>query len=122
MLILAFFGILLGTNGATSLSVIPPGPKFQAVAQLFYGYGYAGPFFLDYEKPFTDCGLKEFEEALQEYEFLDNLDSGIPTPVLTYYTTKFNHEMKRKVSCIVSIKQTQIALTNYLSNEMDSYK
>ena len=47
--------------------------------------------------------MKEFEEALQECEFLDNPDSGIPIPVLTYYTTKFNHEMKQKVSRIVSI-------------------
>jgi hypothetical protein len=40
------------------------GPKFQIAAQLMYGYGYAGPFFLDYERPTLRCGLPDYEEAL----------------------------------------------------------
>jgi hypothetical protein len=67
-----------------------------------YGYGYVTPFSFEYEANRLSCGIKDFDEALEEYSFLDNPDPETPVALLTYYTTKLNHAFKRKVSCIVS--------------------
>ncbi len=74
----------------------------QASAQALYGVGYVIPFALEYEANRLSCGLRDFDEAFEEFAFIERPAEGTPIALLTYYTTKLNHEIKRKVGCIVS--------------------
>ncbi len=67
-----------------------------------YGVGYVIPFALEYEATRLSCGLRDFDEAFEEFAFIERPAEGTPIALLTYYTTKLNHEIKRKVGCIVS--------------------
>ena len=48
----------------------------SVIAHLSYGYGYAGPWLLEFEEANVNCGLEDLEQVLSEYNFLnDNCDS-----------------------------------------------
>ena len=68
-----------------------------------FGYGYSRPTQELYEPPRLDCGLKDFDKAVKEYDFLDNLDDKTSQSILQYYTTELNRTIKLNLYCIVSI-------------------
>ena len=41
----------------------PESNQILVLAQLLYGYGYVGPFALEYEKTALDCGLFDYEQV-----------------------------------------------------------
>ncbi len=43
------FGIAKATGGTTNWEEVSDGNKIQVFAQILYGYGYWGPFALEYE-------------------------------------------------------------------------
>ena len=97
------FGILKATGGSTDWDQVSNGNKIQVFAQILYGYGYWGPFALEYETSTVDCGVHNFEDALTEYSYVtqyhkDNLD-----PIIgTYFTTELNGKIKENLYCLVS--------------------
>ena len=64
---LATFGVLLNsvdTEGSlTSFMSLPESNQILILAQLMYGYGYVGPFALEYEKSVPTCGIFEYEQV-----------------------------------------------------------
>jgi hypothetical protein len=93
---------MLSLNGVFTLSNVPLGSKIEALAQTIYGYAAVSLFLFEYEANRLSCGIRNFNEALHEYSFLDNPDPDTPVALLTYYSTKLNHAFRRKVGCIVS--------------------
>ncbi len=76
----------------------------QVLAQGLYGYGYSWPYQNSYKAPRVECGLKDYEDVLKEFEFLDNPDSSVDNSVYSYYVTEFSHQAKLKLYCLVSFK------------------
>ena len=64
---IATFGVLLnsmGPDGLTMFMNLPESNQILVLAQLLYGYGYVGPFALEYEKTALDCGLFDYEQVV----------------------------------------------------------
>lgn len=104
----ATFGVLLnsmGPDGLTTFMSLPEGNQILVLAQLMYGYGYVGPFALEYEKTALDCGLLDYEQVEYEYSFIDHGYSEDPA-VLTYFTTEAANQYKKALYCITSRKGT----------------
>jgi len=111
------FGVLKATGGVWDWDQVSNGNKIQVFAQILYGYGYWGPFALEYEDSFVDCGSDNLEEALAEYSYVtqyqrDNLD-----PVIgTYFTTELNGKIKENLYCLISRSSG-----NQEANILDTY-
>ena len=93
-----------GTRGEFNLNKLKGGDKIQVLAQGMYVYGYSRPYVDLYVEPKVDCGPKDFEDILKEFEFLDHPEPGTDKSVLTYYVTEFNHEAKMKLYCLVGFR------------------
>lgn len=111
------FGVLKATAGATDWAQVSNGNRIQVFAQILYGYGYWGPFALEYEDSFVDCGNDNLEEALAEYSYVtqyqrDNLDPLIGT----YFTTELNGKIKENLYCLISKSSG-----NQEANVLDTY-
>merc|ERR1739846_61215 len=104
---LATFGVLLNsvdTEGSlTSFMSLPESNQILILAQLMYGYGYVGPFALEYEKSVPTCGIFEYEQVEYEYSFIDHGYSADPN-VLKYFTTEAATSYKKALYCILSRK------------------
>ncbi len=50
------FGLAAATEGEVELGRLDTGPQIQVAAELLYGYGYWGPFLLQFEDARLDCG------------------------------------------------------------------
>ncbi len=48
---------------------------FQALSSFLYGYGYSRPWQDAYENPILNCGMKDLESALKEYDFLEEIQT-----------------------------------------------
>jgi len=104
----ATFGVLtnsMGPDGLTTFMELPEGNQILVLAQLMYGYGYVGPFALEYEKTALDCGLFDYERVEYEYSFIDHGYSEDPA-VIKYFTTEAANEYKKALYCITSRKGT----------------
>jgi len=103
----ATFGVLLNsvdTEGSlTSFMSLPESNQILILAQLMYGYGYVGPFALEYEKSVPTCGIFEYEQVEYEYSFIDHGYSADPN-VLKYFTTEAATSYKKALYCILSRK------------------
>jgi len=102
----ATFGVLLnsmGPDGLTMFMNLPESNQILVLAQLLYGYGYVGPFALEYEKTALDCGLFDYEQVEYEYSFIDHGYSEDPA-VLSYFTTEAANAYKKALYCITSRK------------------
>jgi len=102
----ATFGVLLnsmGPDGLTMFMNLPESNQILVMAQLLYGYGYVGPFALEYEKTALDCGLFDYEQVEYEYSFIDHGYSEDPA-VLRYFTTEAANAYKKALYCITSRK------------------
>jgi hypothetical protein len=98
------FGIFKATSGALDWNAVSPGNKIQVFAQILYGYGYWGPFALEYEKSIVDCGTFDLERALAEYSYVTSYQSGNLNPTIaTYFTTELNGKIKENLYCLVRI-------------------
>ena len=98
------FGIFKATSGALDWNAVSPGNKIQVFAQILYGYGYWGPFALEYEKSTVDCGTFDLERALAEYSYVTSYQSGNLNPTIaTYFTTELNGKIKENLYCLVRI-------------------
>ena len=98
------FGIFKATNGALDWNAVSSGNKIQVFAQILYGYGYWGPFALEYEKSTVDCGTFDLERALAEYSYVTSYQSGNLNPTIaTYFTTELNGKIKENLYCLVRI-------------------
>ena len=53
----------MGPDGLTMFMSLPESNQILVLAQLLYGYGYVGPFALEYEKTALDCGLFDYEQV-----------------------------------------------------------
>ena len=97
------FGILKATGAATNWIDVSAGNKIQVFAQILYGYGYWGPFALEYEASNVDCGIYDFENALSEYGYVtDYYKANLDPAIATYFTTELNGAIKEKLYCLVS--------------------
>lgn len=83
---------------------------FQVISAAMYGYGYSRPWQDAYEAPRLDCGLKDLEAALAEYDFLDDPDPATATSILEYYTNELNHAIKLNLYCIVRTFLSSLAM------------
>merc|ERR1711935_988060 len=93
------------------------GNKIQVFAQILYGYGYWGPFALEYEKSTVDCGTFDLERALAEYSYVTSYQSGNLNPTIgTYFTTELNGKIKENLYCLISRSSG-----NQVANELDTY-
>jgi hypothetical protein len=111
------FGIFKATSGALDWNAVSPGNKIQVFAQILYGYGYWGPFALEYEKSTVDCGIFDLERALAEYSYVTSYQSGNLNPTIgTYFTTELNGKIKENLYCLISRSSG-----NQVANELDTY-
>ncbi|TRY75004.1 hypothetical protein TCAL_04943 [Tigriopus californicus] len=114
------FGVFNGASGNPNLGELTLAEQIQVTAQLMYGYGYWGPFLLEFEPARLDCDRSDLEEALSEFAFLTDMahnfgylndyagtrpkeqlpDTSDPV-VLQYYTVELNHAIKRNLYCII---------------------
>ena len=97
------FGVLKATGAATNWADVSTGNKIQVFAQILYGYGYWGPFALEYESSNVDCGLYDFENAISAYGYVtDYYKANLDPAIATYFTTELNGAIKEKLYCLVS--------------------
>jgi hypothetical protein len=98
------FGIAKATGGNVNWNEVSTGNKIQVFAQILYGYGYWGPFALEYEESRLKCNRYDLEKAVEEFRFLEdsNTVADLGAPVAQYYATEFNHKIKEKLYCMVS--------------------
>ena len=58
------------TDGSlTSFMSLPESNQILILAQLMYGYGYVGPFALEYEDAMPTCGIFEYEQVYDRITF-----------------------------------------------------
>ena len=58
----------MGPDGLTTFMNLPEGQQILVVAHLMYGYGYVGPFALEYEKTALDCDLFDYEQVCYQFK------------------------------------------------------
>merc|ERR1712051_432901 len=94
------------------------GGKIRVFAQILYGYGYWGPFALEYEPSRVDCGTLDFEATLNEYGYVtDHHGYNSLDPILAnYYIAELNSKIKENLYCL-----TQRSSSNQAANELDAY-
>ncbi len=96
------FGVLKATAGSTNWEDVSTGNKIQVFAQILYGYGYWGPFALEYEKSRVDCGLYDLKSVLDEYGYVVHYEpSNLDATIASYFISELNGAMKEKLYCIV---------------------
>jgi len=112
------FGVMKTTGLATSWDDVSDGNKIQVFAQLLYGYGYWGPFALEYENSRVDCGELDFEATLNEYGYVtDHHGYNSLDPILAnYYIAELNSKIKENLYCLSSRSSS-----NQAANELDAY-
>lgn len=97
------FGILKATAASTNWADVSTGNKIQVFAQILYGYGYWGPFALEYEPSQVTCGKYDLQEALDEYGYVVHYEIDNLNPTIgTYFTTELNGKIKENLYCLVS--------------------
>ena len=64
------FGIASVSGGNPNFGQLGQGEQIQVTAQALYGYGYWGPFLLEFEEARLDCGSYNLDPILSEYGFL----------------------------------------------------
>jgi len=97
------FGVLKATAGSTNWEDVSTGNKIQVFAQILYGYGYWGPFALEYEKSRVDCGLYDLKSVLDEYGYVVHYEpSNLDATIASYFISELNGAMKEKLYCITS--------------------
>ena len=100
------FGVLKATAGSTDWEAVSTGNKIQVFAQILYGYGYWGPFALEYETSRVDCGLSDLERTLYEYGYVTDYNRSDLDPTIgKYFTSELNSAIKENLYCLVSITQ-----------------
>ena len=77
MIFSVVFGVLKTTGASTDWNDVSNGNKIQVFAQILYGYGYWGPFALEYEESSVDCGIPDFEKTLLEYGYVTDYHYNI---------------------------------------------
>ena len=96
------FGVLKATSGSTDWDNVSTGNKIQVFAQILYGYGYWGPFALEYEASKVDCGLSDLERTLYEYGYVTDYDRAALDPKIGgYFTSELNSAIKENLYCLV---------------------
>ena len=96
------FGVLKATAGSTNWADVSTGNKIQVFAQILYGYGYWGPFALEYEASRVDCGLTDVERTVYEYGYITDYSVANLNPTIgTYFTSELNAALKENVYCLV---------------------
>jgi len=112
------FGIIKTAPPGTSWDDVSDGNKIQVFAQILYGYGYWGPFALEYENSRVDCGTLDFEATLNEYGYVtDHHGYNSLDPILAnYYIAELNSKIKENLYCL-----TQRSSSNQAANELDAY-
>ena len=91
------FGVLKATAGSTDWEAVSTGNKIQVFAQILYGYGYWGPFALEYETSRVDCGLSDLERTLYEYGYVTDYNRSDLDPTIgKYFTSELNSAIKEK--------------------------
>ena len=95
------YNIGAGFDGGSTFSQLAAGDKIQVVAQVMYGFGYSRPYMDLYQDPRVSCGLKDYEAALEEFEFLEYPDFSTDVGILSYYASEFNHQLKLDLHCLV---------------------
>ena len=53
---LVSFGVAGAADGNPNLGELNQGQQLLVLAQIMYGYGYWGPFLLEFEQARLDCG------------------------------------------------------------------
>ena len=53
------FGMAAGAEGNPNKSEWTEAQSIQVTAQALYGYGYWGPFLLEFEEKTLDCGVED---------------------------------------------------------------
>ena len=92
------------TAASTNWADVSTGNKIQVFAQILYGYGYWGPFALEYEDSRVHCGQEDLERAVTEYSYVANYNRNNLDPIIgTYFTTELNGAIKENLYCLVSI-------------------
>ena len=97
------FGVLKATSGSTNWADVSTGNKIQVFAQILYGYGYWGPFALEYENSRITCGTYDLERVLQEYGYVTDYSKTTLDPRIgSYFTSELNAAIKENLYCLVS--------------------
>jgi len=111
------FGVLKATAGSTDWEAVSTGNKIQVFAQILYGYGYWGPFALEYETSRVSCGLSDLERTLYEYGYVTDYNRSDLDPTIgKYFTSELNSAIKENLYCLV-----KRASANQKANEVDTY-
>ena len=88
----------------TDWSQVSAGARLQIIAQLMYGYGYWGPFALEYEPARIDCNLEDLEKTIYEYGYVSDYKRSTADPLIaSYYVTEYNGKIKENLYCLVRI-------------------
>ena len=96
------FGILKATAGSTNWADVGTGNKIQVFAQILYGYGYWGPFALEYENSRVDCGVYDLDRVVQEYGYVtDYSKTNLDPKIGVYFTSELNAAIKENLYCLV---------------------
>jgi hypothetical protein len=67
------FGIAAGANGNTNVAELTQGQKIQVTAQALYGYGYWGPFLLEFEDKNLECAQPDLGRIIFDKKALNNI-------------------------------------------------
>jgi len=111
------FGILKATAGSTNWADVGTGNKIQVFAQILYGYGYWGPFALEYENSRVDCGVYDLDRVVQEYGYVtDYSKTNLDPKIGVYFTSELNAAIKENLYCLTSKSSD-----NQNANEVDTY-
>lgn len=80
------FGIAAGANGNPDTKEWSQGERLQVTAQALYGYGYWGPFLLEFEEKTLSCGQEDLVRRMLCY--LPYLPFQVP---LLYFCVVHQH-------------------------------
>ena len=113
--ILPFFAIDASLHCKDDWIPGSPYSPIQFFAQLLYGYGYWGPFFLEYQNSTVDCGAYDLDLALEDIFYVTSFELVDPA-FGNYITTELNGKIKENLNCLISRSPE-----NQLANELNAY-
>ena len=88
------------------------------MAQIAYGYGYSGRFALEVESSQLECGLPDFERALDEYSKITDPNSNLNPMMKRLLSNELKDVIQENLNCLLSRNYGDQDVVNELESSL----
>ena len=88
------------------------------MAQIAYGYGYSGRFALEIEYSQLECGLLDFERAVDEYSKITDPNSNLNPMMKRLLSNELKDVIQENLNCLLSRNYGDQDVVNELESSL----